>query len=383
MMELLKGIDHHRTVLFNKFSQISLKITAKITFFSATNQIILNGGHVFLYSGLQVRLLEHINTRIREHKKRFLFLHPMNWTPHIKGFKSYLLLERSLSENSIDAYQRDVNKLIQFLEMKEYDLSPIQIQLKHLEEFIITLGSFGISANSQARIISGLKTFYKYLLLEDLINEDPTEMLEAPRLARKIPEVLSYEEITMLLDTIDLSTPQGHRNRAMLETLYACGLRVSELVNLKLSNLFPEIGFLKVIGKNDKERIVPIGEEALQQIDYYVKNQRNHLPKINKEDENIVFLNRRGKRLTRVMVFMIVKEAAKLAGITKKVSPHTFRHSFATHLVEGGADLKAVQDMLGHESITTTEIYTHLDTEFLKETIIMFHPRNKRKKNES
>ena len=305
----------------------------------------------------------------------------MNWIPHIKGFKSYLLLERSLSENSIDAYLRDVQKLISFLKSKEYDLSPIQIQLKHLEEFIITLGSFGISANSQARIISGLKTFYKYLLLEDLINEDPTEMLEAPRLARKIPEVLSYEEITMLLDTIDLSTPRGHRNRAMLETLYACGLRVSELVNLKLSNLFPEVGFLKVVGKNDKERIVPIGEEALQQIDYYVKNQRNHLPKINKEDENIVFLNRRGKRLSRVMVFMIVKEAAKLAGITKKVSPHTFRHSFATHLVEGGADLKAVQDMLGHESITTTEIYTHLDTDFLKETIIMFHPRNKRKPN--
>ena len=303
----------------------------------------------------------------------------MNWTPHIKGFKSYLLLERSLSENSIDAYLRDVKKLIQFLEIKQYDLSPTQVQLQHLEEFIITLGSFGISANSQARIISGLKTFYKYLLLEDLINEDPTEMLEAPRLARKIPEVLSYEEITMLLDTIDLSTSQGHRNRAMLETLYACGLRVSELVNLKLSNLFPEIGFLKVIGKNDKERIVPIGEDALQQIDYYVKNQRNHLPKINKEDENIVFLNRRGKRLTRVMIFMIVKEAAKLAGIQKKVSPHTFRHSFATHLVEGGADLKAVQDMLGHESITTTEIYTHLDTDFLKETIIMFHPRNKRK----
>ena len=303
----------------------------------------------------------------------------MNWTPHIKGFKSYLLLERSLSENSIDAYDRDVKKLIQFLEIKQYDLSPTQVQLQHLEEFIITLGSFGISANSQARIISGLKTFYKYLLLEDLIDEDPTEMLEAPRLARKIPEVLSYEEITMLLDTIDLSKPQGHRNRAMLETLYACGLRVSELVNLKLSNLFPEIGFLKVIGKNDKERIVPIGEEALQQIDYYVKNQRNILPKINKPDENIVFLNRRGKRLTRVMIFMIVKEAAKLAGITKKVSPHTFRHSFATHLVEGGADLKAVQDMLGHESITTTEIYTHLDTDFLKETIIMFHPRNKRK----
>jgi len=219
----------------------------------------------------------------------------MNWTPHIKGFESYLLLERSLSKNSIDAYKRDVKKLVQFLEIKNYDLSPLQIQLTHLEEFIIMLSKYGIGARSQARIISGLKTFYKYLLLEDLINEDPTEMLEAPRLARKIPEVLSYEEITMLLDTIDLSTPQGHRNRAMLETLYACGLRVSELVNLKLSNLFPEIGFLKVIGKNDKERIVPIGEEALQQIDYYVKNQRSHLPKINKEDENVVFLNRRGK----------------------------------------------------------------------------------------
>jgi len=302
----------------------------------------------------------------------------MNWTPHIKGFKSYLLLERSLSENSIDAYLRDVDKLVRFLKDKEYDLSPIQIQLNHLEEFILTIHQLGLSATSQARIISGLKTFYKYLLLEDLINEDPTELLEAPRLSRKIPEVLSYEEITMLLDTIDLSHPQGHRNRAMLETLYACGLRVSELVNLKLSNIFPEIGFLKVIGKNDKERIVPIGEDALQQIDYYVKNQRNLLPKIHKEDENVIFLNRRGKRLTRVMVFMIVKEVTKLAGIPKKVSPHTFRHSFATHLVEGGADLKAVQDMLGHESITTTEIYTHLDTEYLKETIIMFHPRNKK-----
>ncbi len=303
----------------------------------------------------------------------------MNWTPHINGFKAYLLLERSLSENSIEAYTRDVEKLERYLIQTNHDISPTEIQHKHLEEFVFSLHEVGLGATSQARIISGIKTFYKYLLLEDIINNDPTELLEAPKTARKIPEVLSYDEITEIINTIDLSHPQGHRNRAMLETLYACGLRVSELVNLKLSNLFPDIGFIKVLGKNNKERLVPIGEEALQQIDFYVKNYRNQLKKIHQEDENVVFLNRRGKRLSRVMIFMIIKEAAKLAGISKTVSPHTFRHSFATHLVEGGADLKAVQDMLGHESITTTEIYTHLDTEYLKETIIMFHPRNKRK----
>jgi len=304
----------------------------------------------------------------------------MNWTPHINGFKAYLLLERSLSENSIEAYSRDVEKLERYLIQTNHDISPTEIQLKHLEEFIFSLHDVGLGASSQARVISGIKTFYKYLLLEDIINHDPTELLEAPKTARKIPEVLSYDEIAEIINTIDLSHPQGHRNRAMLETLYACGLRVSELVNLKLSNLYPDIGFIKVLGKNNKERLVPIGEEALQQIDFYVNNYRNKLKKIHQEDENVVFLNRRGKRLTRVMIFMIIKEASKLAGISKKVSPHTFRHSFATHLVEGGADLKAVQDMLGHESITTTEIYTHLDTEYLKETIIMFHPRNQRKK---
>lgn len=302
----------------------------------------------------------------------------MNWTPHINGFKAYLLLERSLSENSIEAYSRDVEKLERYLIQTNHDISPTEIQLKHLEEFIFSLSDVGLGATSQARVISGIKTFYKYLLLEDIINHDPTELLEAPKTARKIPEVLSYDEIAEMINTIDLSHPQGHRNRAMLETLYACGLRVSELVNLKLSNLYPDIGFIKVLGKNNKERLVPIGEEALQQIDFYAKNYRNKLKKIHQEDENVVFLNRRGKRLTRVMIFMIIKEAAKLAGISKTVSPHTFRHSFATHLVEGGADLKAVQDMLGHESITTTEIYTHLDTEYLKETIIMFHPRNQR-----
>lgn len=303
----------------------------------------------------------------------------MNWTPLINGFKAYLLLERSLSENSIEAYSCDVEKLERFLINHQYNLTPGEVKFKDLEAFIFTLNDLGLGATSQARIISGIKTFYKYLLLEDLINEDPTELLEAPKISRKIPEVLSYDEISKIISAIDLSHPQGHRNRAMLETLYACGLRVSELVNLKLSNLYPDIGFIKVIGKNNKERIVPIGEDALQQIYFYVNNYRNQIAKIHPDDENIVFLNRRGKRLTRVMIFMIIKAAVKKAGISKKVSPHTFRHSFATHLVEGGADLKAVQDMLGHESITTTEIYTHLDTEFLKETIISYHPRNQRK----
>ena len=302
----------------------------------------------------------------------------MNWTPHINGFKAYLLLERSLSVNSVEAYSCDVEKLERFLINNKYELSPAEVKFKELEAFIFTLSDLGLGATSQARIISGIKTFYKYLLLEDIINEDPTELLEAPKISRKIPEVLSYDEIADIIAAIDLSHPQGHRNRAMLETLYACGLRVSELTNLKLSNLYPDIGFIKVIGKNNKERIVPIGEEALQQIYFYVNNYRNQLSKIHPEHENVVFLNRRGKGLTRVMIFMIIKEAVKKAGITKTVSPHTFRHSFATHLVEGGADLKAVQDMLGHESITTTEIYTHLDTEYLKETIILFHPRNKR-----
>ena len=303
----------------------------------------------------------------------------MNWTPYINGFKAYMLLERSLSENSIEAYTRDVEKLERFLIHNKLELTPKEVQLNHLEQFIFSLHDVGLGATSQARIISGIKTFYKYLLLEDIVNDDPTELLEAPKMSRKIPEVLSYDEIAAIIATIDLSHPQGHRNRAILETLYACGLRVSELVNLKLSNLYPDIGFLKVVGKNNKERLVPIGEEALSQIDYYVKNYRNKLPKIHEEHENVVFLNRRGKRLTRVMIFMIIKKAVKEAGISKVVSPHTFRHSFATHLVEGGADLKAVQDMLGHESITTTEIYTHLDTEYLKETIIMFHPRNAKK----
>jgi len=300
------------------------------------------------------------------------------WQATINGFRAYLLLERSLAENTAEAYLRDVNKLVEFLALRGYAFTPQQIETEHLAEFIQWLNELGLGARSQARLLSALKTFYKYLLVEDLTDHDPTELLDAPRLARKIPEVLSYEEIQAMLDAIDLSTPHGTRNRAMLETLYACGLRVSELTDLRLSSLFLEVGFIKVIGKGDKERIVPIGEAAAKHIRLYLEGVRRQQRNIHPEDANVLFLNRRGKQLTRVMVFLVVKECARLAGIQKKVSPHTFRHSFATHLIEGGADLKAVQDMLGHESIITTEIYTHLDTDYLRETIMQYHPRNKR-----
>lgn len=301
----------------------------------------------------------------------------MNWTPDINGFKSYLQLERSMSSNTVEAYLRDVYKLTEYLSLKEADLTPQQITREDLSGYVSYLNELGLSARSQSRMLSGIRTFYKYLLVEDLIEDDPTALLEMPRMEKKMPEVLTYDEMQSLLAAIDLSTDHGTRNRAMLETLYACGLRVSELINLRISNLYPDIGFVKVIGKNDKERIVPIGEEALKHIKFYRESIRNQL-KIPAECENVLFLNRRGKKLTRVMVFMIVKEAAAAAGITKNISPHTFRHSFATHLVEGGANLRAVQDMLGHESILTTEIYTHLDNDFLRETIMSFHPRNQR-----
>lgn len=301
----------------------------------------------------------------------------MNWGSYIKGFKAYLLLERSLAENTIDAYERDVSKLLTFLELRELDLAPQQLETKHLESFLFWLHELGLAARSQARILSALKTFYGYLLHEDLIDQDPTELLEGPRLSRKIPEVLTYEEVQALLEAIDLSHPQGTRNRAMLETLYACGLRVSELIDLRISNLFLDVGFIKVIGKGDKERIVPIGDEAIKHINLYWEGERRGQMNVKPEAQNILFLNRRGRQLTRHMVFLIVKDAARKAGLEKNVSPHTFRHSFATHLIEGGADLKAVQDMLGHESITTTEIYTHLDTDYLRETVLTFHPRNK------
>lgn len=299
----------------------------------------------------------------------------MDWTSYTKGFKSYLLLERSMSANTIEAYLSDVDKLESFISHRFSGISPQKVKYPHIQEFVFDISKMGLGERTQGRIISGIKAFFRYLIMEDLIEDDPTELIEGPKLTRKIPDVLSYAEIELIFNVIDLSLPQGHRNRAILETLYACGLRVSELTELKLSNYFPDIGFVKVIGKNNKERIVPIGVEAIKYIEIYLENDRNK-GKISQGFENYLFLNRRGKNLSRVMVFYIIKEMVEKSGIKKIVSPHTFRHSFATHLVEGGADLRAVQEMLGHESITTTEIYTHLDTQYLKETIRNFHPRN-------
>lgn len=301
----------------------------------------------------------------------------MDWKSAMSGFKAYLILERSLSPNSINAYLSDVEKLAVFADSSALKPNPVQVNFELLRLFIFQLNEMGIGERSQARIISGIRAFYKYMMLENMISDDPSEMLEGPKLGRKIPEVLSFEEITAMLESIDLSLAQGHRNRAILETLYACGLRVSELIELKISNYYPNIGFVKVIGKNNKERIVPVGEAAIKHIQLYLDNERA-AQNISKGFENYVFLNRRGKKLTRVMVFYIIKEAAAMAEIKKTISPHTFRHSFATHLVEGGADLRAVQEMLGHESITTTEIYTHLDNQFLRDTIMNFHPRNQK-----
>lgn len=303
----------------------------------------------------------------------------MTWTQTIKSFREYLKLERSLSENTQEAYLRDVEKLHQYV--KDILLSqktPIDITGKDLQAFIVYLHQFGLEGSSQARLMSGLRAFFKFLLVSDLINEDPTELLDTPRLARKLPEVLTYYEIQQILQQIDLSEKHSVRNRAMLEVLYACGMRVSELTDMRLSNLFLDIGFVKIIGKGNKERIIPIGQEAIKHLNFYLQTERNQI-KTDTTNENFVFLNRRGKKLSRVMVFLIIKDLVEKANITKTVSPHTFRHSFATHLLEGGADLRAIQDMLGHESITTTEIYTHLDVEYLKETIMTFHPRNKRK----
>lgn len=305
----------------------------------------------------------------------FTIRNHMNWKIYIQGFKSFLALEKSLSVNSIDAYLHDVEKLVQFLEYKKYNLSPKEIQLTHLQEFLKWINELGMSAHSQARIISGIKGFYKYLLLENILNTDSTTLLEAPKLGRKLPDTLSLEEINNIIDAIDLSTPEGQRNKAMLETIYSCGLRVSELVNLKISHLYFNDGFVKVTGKGDKERLVPIGSVAIKQINIYKEEVRCHI-NIKKDNEDYLFLNRRGAKLTRVMVFTIIKQLAFKIGLKKHISPHTFRHSFATHLIEGGADLRAVQEMLGHESITTTEIYTHLDRDYLRQAIIQFHPRS-------
>jgi len=298
----------------------------------------------------------------------------MDWKTAIKEFKNYLKLERSLSGNSVMAYESDIQKFVNYLEIKKSSLLPIQAGINDFKDFIEWINSLGLSARSQARIISGLKAFYKFLLMEDLIDTDPTKLLESPKLGRKLPEVLSIEEIDEVISAIDLSLPEGQRNKAIIETLYSCGLRVSELINLRITNLFFDEGFIKVVGKGSKERLVPIGQKAIREITLYFQ-YRNLMPNIDKTSENIVFLNRRGKQLTRVMIFTIIKTLAEKAQIKKNISPHTFRHSFATHLIDGGADLRAVQEMLGHESILTTEIYTHIDREYLRDAIIQFHPR--------
>ncbi len=298
----------------------------------------------------------------------------MDWEKASADYTAFLKLEKSLSANSIAAYRDDLNKLQHYLRLQSLSLSPEEVEYSHLKDFVVWLNELGIGPRSQARIISGLKSFFRYLIIEEKIAEDPTELLEAPRLGRRLPEVLSLPEIDQLLAAIDLSKPEGHRNKAIIETLYSCGLRVSELTDLRMTNLFFKEEFIKVTGKGSKERLVPISMKAIKEIQYYFTQYRQHLaPK--KGSENIVFLNRRGGKMTRNMVFTIVRQLAEKAGIKKNISPHTFRHSFATHLVDGGADLRAVQEMLGHESILTTEIYTHMDREYLRDEIMRFHPR--------
>jgi len=295
------------------------------------------------------------------------------WDAYKKGFKAYLQLEKSLSDNSVEAYIRDIDKLTQYLQEVSQLKNPDAIELKDLQQFLKWITEMGMTAASQARIISGIKSFYRYCLLENITKNDPTTLLEAPKLKRALPDVLSFNEIEAIINQIDLSKPEGGRNKAILETMYSSGLRVSELVELKISQLYLDVGFIRVIGKGNKERLVPIGSSAIHFIQIYKDNIRVHAsPKPGNED--ILFLNQRGTKLSRVMIFLIIKDLVKKAGIKKTVSPHTFRHSFATHLVEGGADLRAVQEMLGHESITTTEIYTHLDREFLRKTLEQYHP---------
>ncbi|GAB3829422.1 site-specific tyrosine recombinase XerD [Pontibacter rugosus] len=299
----------------------------------------------------------------------------MNWRISIKQFEEYLKLEKSLSKHSVEAYVRDVRKLIDFLDLKGQQVSPENITPAILREFLQWVNELGMTPHSQARTLSGIRAFYKFLIMEDMMQTDPTDTIEAPKLSRKLPDTLAFHEIEELLAAIDLSTPEGTRNRAMLETLYSSGLRVSELLDLRISNLYADAGFLKISGKGEKERLVPIGRDALKHINLYREGIRCHLT-IKKGNEDILFLNRRGAKMSRVMVFTIIKDLVAKAGIQKTVSPHTFRHSFATHLIEGGADLRAVQEMLGHESITTTEIYTHLDRDYLKQVIKDFHPRS-------
>lgn len=299
----------------------------------------------------------------------------MDWHSAINGFKSYLKLEKSLSANSVEAYTRDIKQLQHFALDQIPVLKPDSVTLQNLRSFIQQLNEIGVAASSQARILSGIKAFYKYLIIEDLIMQDPSVLLESPRLMRKLPDTLSHIEIDKLIGAIDLSRPDGMRNKAIIIMLYSCGLRVSELTELKTSNLYLDVEFIKVTGKGSKERLVPIGDEAIQALLLWLQQVRVHIP-IKKGEEDYVFLNRRGKHLTRVFIFMLIKQLAESIGLKKSISPHTFRHSFATHLIENGADLRAVQEMLGHESITTTEIYTHLDRDYLKSTIIQYHPRS-------
>lgn len=299
------------------------------------------------------------------------------WQSYINAFKNYLKLERSLAENSVEAYLHDAEKLHEYILLTDPALSPMQVSEKQLMNFLMYLGELGLAAHSQARMLSGLKSFFKYLLLENLIQHDPTQLLEAPKLGRKLPDTLSFPEIEAMLAIIDLSTPGGTRDRAILEVLYSSGLRVSELLGLRLTNCYFSEGFIRVLGKGDKVRLVPIGQDAMHYTQLYVDHVRNTLD-VQKGDEDTIFLNRRGSQLSRITVFTTIKKLAAEVGIKKTISPHTFRHSFATHLIEGGADLRAVQQMLGHESITTTEIYTHLDRDYLQQTLREYHPRSKR-----
>lgn len=299
----------------------------------------------------------------------------MNWEEGKKGFENYLKLEKSLSQNSVSAYVNDINKLIDFLNKNYSKINPLKVKLEHLKGFIEWLNQKEISPRTQARTISGIKSFYKYLLIEGKISSDPTALMESPKIGRKLPDVLTMEEIDSLINAVDLSKAEGQRNKAMLETLYSCGLRVSELVGLKITNLFFDQGFIKVEGKAGKERLVPVSGKAIEEVGKYLNEYRKKLT-VNKDSENILFLNRRGRKLSRVMIFTIIKNLADSINLQKSISPHTFRHSFASHLINGGADLRAVQEMLGHESILTTEIYTHLDKDYLKSTIQQFHPRS-------
>jgi integrase/recombinase XerD len=307
----------------------------------------------------------------------FIFNTPvdMTWKEAIEQFKHFLQLERSMSTHSVSAYLSDIKKLAQYLDFDNKEISPLSVTSFELKKFLEYLSGMGIASRSQARIISGIKSFYRFLLFEDLIEQDPSTLLESPKLGRKLPDTLSVLEIDLLFTFIDHSTPEGTRNRAIIETLYSSGLRVSELLSLKIADIHADIGFLQILGKGNKERLAPIGNSALKYLDIYIKEVRSHIP-IRPGHDKVVFLNRRGTTLSRVSVYNIVKDLVASAGIKKSISPHTFRHSFATHLLEGGADLRAVQQMLGHESITTTEIYTHLDRDYLRQVITEFHPRS-------